>query len=687
MTRFTLNLTSTRIISSAPRSLLLHHHHPPAPLSDQAPVSAVMDAPVKKRKGINDRHAEAGDDEAADARVVSIYLSDVDRSEDLPDRIITLHAPTWSAGIGRGSQSDDHMHPQPDNAWYTSKVMSRDHAEITADPTERTVTIKDKGSMHGTFLNGERVLAQPMQLLQDDILTFGTRVVRGVDSFAPLKTIVSFEWADDESPPPPAKEPAFTNTFTADYSDADLASEGDADDDVQFVHESMRQPSVEILEPARVAPPDMALSSPSASPRTDKSADPTSASSVTPPTHSPIVEKQLPAEEPQPAPASPPIDTGSYESASSDYDFDYEEDFGQSELDPLPEFEDDDQEDEMEDDDSDLDQDASSSPGVDPVASSPLAAASVSPFLCNTSSQIVRDPSPSDAAMAKPRGPSPRRCPPFSQPMPPPPPVHFPMAHSTSLNFTPPPPPPPAPPFTPNYNFLGGFSPVDFAGNPYANVPPLVTPPHPSNYFNARVPQQFRPSALNFGRPQTPPRVVDFDDTFRSSFQKAGHIPVENVNETLKRKADEIADDNDHESSIDGEEASTNEMEDHHSADAASDIASSSALVTPKIPVEPQAQSFVRLVESGGDEPSRSTQPERIIIKETELVETTATTSETQEPPRKKVKFDEPIPTAAPKSSFAGSIIKGAAIAFAGAAVGAVGTVVALATLPPDYFL
>ena len=69
----------------------------------------------------------------ADHRTVSIHLSDINRSEAYPDRILTLEYPEWSVEIGRGSSSDVAASPQPENAWFSSKVMSRHHAELKAD--------------------------------------------------------------------------------------------------------------------------------------------------------------------------------------------------------------------------------------------------------------------------------------------------------------------------------------------------------------------------------------------------------------------------------------------------------------------------------------------------------------------------------------------------------------------------
>lgn len=188
---------------------------------------------------------------------VSINLSDIDCHEPLPDRIVSLSFPEFSIAIGRGSQSDGNIQPRPDNAWFNSRVMSRQHATIRADPDTRMITIQDDGSMHGTSLNGDKIKREPQELLPGDIVTFGAEVVRGEETYQPLKMSIYFEWEGENtgektSNRATSKEASFRNKFTVDFSED---SELEDDDDVQIISSSVREPSVEILYPATCQPP------------------------------------------------------------------------------------------------------------------------------------------------------------------------------------------------------------------------------------------------------------------------------------------------------------------------------------------------------------------------------------------------------------------------------------------------
>ncbi|KAK5082177.1 hypothetical protein LTR05_007320 [Lithohypha guttulata] len=219
-------------------------------------------------------------------RKVTIHISDVNQQELYPDRIITLEYPSWTYDIGRGSSSDEAIVPGPENAWFTSKVMSRQHAMLMAHPETKIVTIRDTGSMHGTYMNGERIIGKPTELLQHDVITFGTDIVRQAESFSPLKTKIAYEW-HDENDQSSGTIKTFQNSFSADYSEEEMYS--DLDDEVEIVHESVRarQPSVEIVEMA--LPPQSTTPSTSTSPKTNSDTNVRSSSSTT--TNSSVSEK------------------------------------------------------------------------------------------------------------------------------------------------------------------------------------------------------------------------------------------------------------------------------------------------------------------------------------------------------------------------------------------------------------
>lgn len=202
---------------------------------------------------------------AAHLLAVKIHLSDVSAQEPFPDRVLTLTAPEWSIKVGRGSQSEPDLVPAPDNAWFASRVMSRHHAIIQADPTERTVTIQDVGSMHGTSISGTKVRQEQREIiLDDDVVTFGAEVVRGPEKYQPLRLLVSYSWSDDAvdiSVSQFSRQPSrnSTNRFTADYSDDEDCRSIANSDDIEVVRESVRQASVEFLS---AKPSSPVLSSP-----------------------------------------------------------------------------------------------------------------------------------------------------------------------------------------------------------------------------------------------------------------------------------------------------------------------------------------------------------------------------------------------------------------------------------------
>jgi hypothetical protein len=55
-----------------------------------------------------------------------------------PIRVFSLKSPTYAIRIGRGSKSGNRdLFPAIHNAWFDSRVMSREHAVLKADPDTR----------------------------------------------------------------------------------------------------------------------------------------------------------------------------------------------------------------------------------------------------------------------------------------------------------------------------------------------------------------------------------------------------------------------------------------------------------------------------------------------------------------------------------------------------------------------
>ncbi|CAG8020745.1 unnamed protein product [Penicillium salamii] len=128
--------------------------------------------------------------------------------------------------IGRCSKREIRKRtPAADNAWYDSRVMSRDHCTLTINPDRRNAHVCDVGSTHGTFLNDGKLVTGLLTPLYDgDILRFGVNVDHGRDSFSAIEVRYKIDWpkheviviADDppvETVPFKATHGRSTNTF------------------------------------------------------------------------------------------------------------------------------------------------------------------------------------------------------------------------------------------------------------------------------------------------------------------------------------------------------------------------------------------------------------------------------------------------------------------------------------------
>ena len=74
----------------------------------------------------------------SDHVTASVTLKDVDNSDPIPRRTIVLKAPEWEIQVGRGTlNSELNLRPAEDNTYFDSRVMSRHHAILRADPLTR----------------------------------------------------------------------------------------------------------------------------------------------------------------------------------------------------------------------------------------------------------------------------------------------------------------------------------------------------------------------------------------------------------------------------------------------------------------------------------------------------------------------------------------------------------------------
>ncbi|KAH6674548.1 hypothetical protein B0J14DRAFT_562661 [Halenospora varia] len=120
-----------------------------------------------------------------DKQAVNITLTALSGDVSIAERTIELNPNHLTIPIGRASKSPSKgLLGSPNNAWFDSPVMSRNHAEMCLHPITNNITIHDIGSMHGTCLNGRKLATkEPTVVNNGDELVFGAEVRRGPEVF------------------------------------------------------------------------------------------------------------------------------------------------------------------------------------------------------------------------------------------------------------------------------------------------------------------------------------------------------------------------------------------------------------------------------------------------------------------------------------------------------------------------
>lgn len=136
-----------------------------------------------------------------------ITLRDVDGFEGFDSRQFCL-ALNSTFPIGRASKNTTKadLMPASSNAYVDSPVISREHAVLSAlaESGVPHVYIMDKGSMHGTIVNGERLAAHlPRQLSTGDKLQFGIDVNRNEGT--PPNALCPLSASSDTTDLPPSE--------------------------------------------------------------------------------------------------------------------------------------------------------------------------------------------------------------------------------------------------------------------------------------------------------------------------------------------------------------------------------------------------------------------------------------------------------------------------------------------------
>lgn len=642
------------------------------------PIVEVMNTPPNKRQGtacairISDK---------ADVAPVTVHLSDVNREETLPDRIITLKPPTWTFEIGRGSSSDDTIIPGPDNAWFTSKVMSRQHAILKADPNSKLLTICDANSMHGTYLNGDKVGRQPVELLEDDIITFGTEIVRQAESFAPLKTRIAFEW---ESSTNQQSNTAF-NCFTADYSEEDIYS--DYDDEIEIVKETLvldpvherqthREPSLEILGTVPSSKQARAPSSVTTSPSMKSNSGDSSSSSNPTSTQSVLAEKQdndldarLDSEADElfgtaPIPVTV-VEDASERETDIEGEYDEEEDIDAYE-----------QEYEEEDEGSGSDQE-NIGPSEHEYNSGHKTLQESFADSSLAEPQQPRQPSPSDAAMAKApwiseynaNMPSSRLYAPSAQC----------NSFTTGSSWSGP------PYFNTQNTSLFGQPNAYVRANPKQFLPPPIASPFAS--WSSHPPPPPPPTNLPFwSSPANTSNAKTSADSLDNWRARPDASMVERLHK-LKRKADDMC--IEQEANTEPGSFSSPQQSAYLAREPSqveSDPAAADAMITTGMRTD-KTDNTMRIVEESNDYVVVQQDSEDATKTSCKLFVPEEPVEESDEQSaRKRVKLDDDLVKNPQNSSSVRTFAKYAATALVGATAGAIGTVVGLASLPHDYF-
>ncbi|KAL4991935.1 hypothetical protein BDW68DRAFT_173573 [Aspergillus falconensis] len=166
-------------------------------------------------------------------RKVIVVLHTLTLEDPIPRRSLTFSAASDRMEIGRASKRENkNLAPSPHNALFDSRVMSRTHAVLRASLEKKLVYIRDPGSMHGTWLNKEKIPADKDIALSDgDELTFGVEVVRACDTFPPLRVRCECRWLEtSKETVQKVQQQTATNTFSVPDDDYD---------DIEYIGDSL----------------------------------------------------------------------------------------------------------------------------------------------------------------------------------------------------------------------------------------------------------------------------------------------------------------------------------------------------------------------------------------------------------------------------------------------------------------
>jgi pSer/pThr/pTyr-binding forkhead associated (FHA) protein len=157
--------------------------------------------------------------------------------------------------IGRSSKSDHKLQPSSTNCRFDCPVVSRAHAVLLCN--EGQLSIRDTGSLHGTFVNHQSITNDKTVVLHDgDVITLGAEVLRAhgksaYNAMLPWKSSLTnfkenyqaIRLVVNRLSPPAAKR--ITPTYAY---ESDLVEDEEIDDDEEDLHASFELSSRDSFE-------------------------------------------------------------------------------------------------------------------------------------------------------------------------------------------------------------------------------------------------------------------------------------------------------------------------------------------------------------------------------------------------------------------------------------------------------
>lgn len=87
-----------------------------------------------------------------------------------------IHVPFFPDTCKLGRPTGAKVKPNSTNGYFDSRVLSRNHACMFVDPQNGKLYIQDMGSSNGTFVNLEKISAEPVQIQVGDTINLGFNI-------------------------------------------------------------------------------------------------------------------------------------------------------------------------------------------------------------------------------------------------------------------------------------------------------------------------------------------------------------------------------------------------------------------------------------------------------------------------------------------------------------------------------